>query len=97
MKQIPIFVFLEMDWEALICMRLPAPWVPPIKDPLDTSNFDPYGAFLCTTAWRRMMIIMNVTYNFCLCHWFLCMYFQDESDYHVEPYVDQGGTFVDSN
>ena len=31
-----------MDWEALLSVRLPAPWVPPIKDPLDTSNFDPY-------------------------------------------------------
>ena len=32
----------ELDWEGLVSKRLPAPWVPPISDPLDTSNFDPY-------------------------------------------------------
>jgi hypothetical protein len=32
----------DIDWEALVSKRIAAPWIPPIKDPLDTSNFDPY-------------------------------------------------------
>ena len=30
------------DWEKLVTKTLPAPFVPGIKDPLDTSHFDPY-------------------------------------------------------
>ena len=30
------------DWEKLVTKTLPAPFVPSIKDPLDTSCFDPY-------------------------------------------------------
>lgn len=34
--------FKTMDWTALQAKKLPAPWVPPLKDPFDTSHFDPY-------------------------------------------------------
>jgi hypothetical protein len=34
--------FQEMDFHALTSKALPSPWKPPISDPLDTSNFDPY-------------------------------------------------------
>ena len=30
------------EWEALLSKTAAAPWIPPIKNPLDTSNFDPY-------------------------------------------------------
>lgn len=32
----------SFNWEHLMQKRLVAPYVPPINDPLDTSNFDPY-------------------------------------------------------
>jgi len=32
----------KFDWQKLADMGVRAPFVPPIKDPLDTSNFDPY-------------------------------------------------------
>ena len=31
-----------MQWDKLVAKELPPPWVPPIKDPLDVSNFDNY-------------------------------------------------------
>ncbi|GBG25064.1 cGMP-dependent protein kinase 1 [Hondaea fermentalgiana] len=34
--------FKSVDWNELRRMRLKAPWIPPIRDGLDTSNFDPY-------------------------------------------------------
>lgn len=34
--------FDGLDWLRLLRKELPAPWLPPISDPLDTSNFDPY-------------------------------------------------------
>ena len=34
--------FDEIDFGKLVDKKLPAPWVPPIKDPLDASNFDDY-------------------------------------------------------
>jgi cGMP-dependent protein kinase len=34
--------FNGIEWDALRAKKLPAPWVPKVKDPLDTSNFDPY-------------------------------------------------------
>jgi hypothetical protein len=32
----------SFNWEHLMQKRLVAPYLPPINDPLDTSNFDPY-------------------------------------------------------
>jgi cGMP-dependent protein kinase len=32
----------SFNWEHLMQKRLVAPYIPPINDPLDTSNFDPY-------------------------------------------------------
>jgi hypothetical protein len=37
-----LLVDADIEWDALVSKRLPAPWIPPIKDPLDVSNFDPY-------------------------------------------------------
>jgi serine/threonine protein kinase len=34
--------FKALDWNELVRKRIPAPWVPPIKDSLDTSCFDDY-------------------------------------------------------
>jgi CRP-like cAMP-binding protein len=34
--------FRGVDWDALTAKRIAAPWVPPLKDPFDTSHFDPY-------------------------------------------------------
>lgn len=34
--------FRGVDWAALEAKRIAAPWVPPLKDPFDTSHFDPY-------------------------------------------------------
>eukprot|EP00743_Colponemidia_sp_Colp-15_P007738 GILK01008380.1.p1 GENE.GILK01008380.1~~GILK01008380.1.p1 ORF type:complete len:843 (-),score=95.85 GILK01008380.1:168-2696(-) len=34
--------FRSLDWQELVQQRLPAPYRPMIKDPLDTSNFDIY-------------------------------------------------------
>ena len=34
--------FDTIDWAALVAKKLEAPWRPPIKDPLDASNFDKY-------------------------------------------------------
>ena len=31
-----------MEWDKLTAKELTPPWVPPIKDPLDVSNFDDY-------------------------------------------------------
>ena len=31
------------NWEDLFNKRIPAPYVPPISDPMDSSNFDPYS------------------------------------------------------
>lgn len=32
--------FKAIDWEKLVAKKLKAPWVPPLKDPFDTSHFD---------------------------------------------------------
>ena len=32
----------SFKWEDLVQKKLTAPYKPPINDPLDTSNFDPY-------------------------------------------------------
>ena len=37
-----IFYRQTMQWDKLVAKELPPPWVPPIKDPLDVSNFDNY-------------------------------------------------------
>lgn len=34
--------FASIDWDRLAAKSLPAPFVPNIKNPLDSSNFDPY-------------------------------------------------------
>lgn len=34
--------FEPLDWGALRAKKVEAPWKPPIKDPLDASNFDKY-------------------------------------------------------
>jgi len=34
--------FSTVDWAALERRALPAPYIPPIGDPLDSSNFDEY-------------------------------------------------------
>lgn len=34
--------FAPIDWDALVAKRIAAPWKPPLKDPFDTSHFDPY-------------------------------------------------------
>ncbi len=34
--------FSGFDWQRLLRKELSAPWVPPIKNPMDTSNFDPF-------------------------------------------------------
>jgi hypothetical protein len=31
-----------MDWDALLARKLKSPWTPPIKNPLDTTHFDPF-------------------------------------------------------
>lgn len=35
--------FGDVDMVKMVQKEIPAPWVPVVKDPLDTSNFDPYG------------------------------------------------------
>ena len=32
----------ELNWDGLNAKTLPAPWIPKVTNPLDTSNFDPY-------------------------------------------------------
>jgi len=32
----------KFDWQGLYNKKIKAPYAPKIKDPLDTSNFDPY-------------------------------------------------------
>ena len=34
--------FRKINWTRMLAKREKAPWTPPISDPLDTSNFDPY-------------------------------------------------------
>ncbi len=34
--------FNIIDWDKLVHKKIPAPWVPRIKDPLDASHFDSY-------------------------------------------------------
>jgi len=34
--------FKELKWDKLFKKELKAPWIPTVKDPLDTSNFEPY-------------------------------------------------------
>ena len=36
------FASTKFDWAKLAALGIKSPYVPPIKDPLDTSNFDPY-------------------------------------------------------
>jgi len=34
--------YKDVSWDAMEQKKLKAPWIPTIRDPLDTSNFDPY-------------------------------------------------------
>lgn len=34
--------FRDVDWEALLAKKIPAPWKPKLSNPLDTSHFDEY-------------------------------------------------------
>ena len=34
--------FNEINWQDLLDKKIAAPWLPPIKNPLDTSMFDEY-------------------------------------------------------
>ena len=34
--------FKSVDFDAYMQRKVPGPWIPDCKDPLDVSNFDPY-------------------------------------------------------
>lgn len=40
MRQTRWLVAAAINWDKLVDKKLTAPWVPPLKDPFDTSHFD---------------------------------------------------------
>ena len=53
--------FKSLDFDKLLAKKIPAPWVPKIKNITDTSNFDPYatdehvddGSFSDNSGWDK--------------------------------------------
>lgn len=38
-----LFLRVDFDWDACLAKRIPAPWIPTLKSPFDTSNFEHTG------------------------------------------------------
>jgi serine/threonine protein kinase len=70
--------FAPLDWAALVGRKLKAPWVPPLKDPFDTSCFDKVQPPL-------RMAEDYIANNY---------YLQYEGPEDIQPYVDDGKFIV---
>ena len=69
--------FDTIDWAALVAKKLEAPWKPPIKDPLDASNFDKYDedeyGMCCVFATSSHTL--SATRNALISHILCCAHF----------------------